>query len=300
MGCRRWPAIVPADPGRSPFRSPMQRRPILILAFLLALAGCTAPGAGDGTYRPWVGQHGKDVMWVPTLDPLVLPMLEAAQVTAADVVYDLGSGDGKIPIWAARRFGARAVGIEYNPDLVALARRNVERAGVSDRVRMIHGDIFVEDFSSATVLTLFLGAELNQRLRPAIAKMRPGTRVVSNLFDMGDWEPDRVIRLPDQNPVYLWIVPARVDGAWEVAGLPDWRTARLELRQTFQKAEGRLLGPDGRAVSVRGRLDGSRLSFEYRNHQGEVRAVAVEVREAGFAGGPVPGETVAVSGRRLR
>ncbi len=190
----------------------MRRHPVLILTLLLALAGCTIPGAGDDTYRPRVGQHGKDVMWVPTLDPLVLPMLEAAQVTADDVVYDLGSGDGKIPIWAARRFGARAVGIEYNPDLVALARRNVERAGVSDRVRIIHGDIFVEDFSSATVLTLFLGAELNQRLRPIIAKMRPGTRVVSNLFDMGDWEPDRVIRLPDQNPIYLWVVPARVDG----------------------------------------------------------------------------------------
>ncbi|MCL4185389.1 MAG: methyltransferase domain-containing protein [Burkholderiaceae bacterium] len=275
-------------------------QPALVLALLLVLSGCTVPGAGDDTYRPWVGQHGKDVMWVPTLDPLMLPMLEAAKVTADDVVYDLGSGDGKIPIWAARRFGARAVGIEYNPDLVALARRNVERAGVSERVRMIHGDIFVEDFSSATVLTLFLGTELNQRLRPIIAKMRPGTRVVSNLFDMGDWEPDRVVRLPDQNPVYLWVVPARVDGEWEVAGLPDWSAATLELRQTFQKVEGRLRSADGRAASVRGRLDGSRLSFGYRTDKGEARTVAVDVHESGFAGGLAPGEAAAVSGRRLR
>jgi len=278
----------------------MRRHPALILALLLALAGCTIPGSGDDTYRPWVGQHGKDVMWVPTLDPLVLPMLEAAKVTADDVVYDLGSGDGKIPIWAARRFGARAVGIEYNADLVALARRNVERAGVSERVRMIHGDIFIEDFSSATVLTLFLGTELNQRLRPIMAKMRPGTRVVSNLFDMGDWEPDRVIRLPDQNPIYLWIVPTRVDGEWEVKGLPGWSTATLELRQDFQKVEGRLRATDGRTADVRGRLDGSRLSFGYRSDRGDARSVAVDVRESGFAGAPLPGEAPAVSGRRLR
>lgn len=283
-----------------PVDTPMTLRKALIATLVLVQAGCTIPGSGDDAYRPWVGQQGKDVMWVPTLDPLVLPMLEAAGVTADDVVYDLGSGDGKIPIWAARRFGARAVGIEYNPDLVALARRNAERAGVSDRVRMVHGDIFVEDFSSATVLTLFLGTELNLRLRPIIARMKPGTRVVSNLFDMGDWEPDRVIRLADQNPVYLWVVPARVDGEWEVAGLPEWKVARLELRQAFQTVEGVLRGGAGGLASVRGRLDGSRLSFEYRVDGGASRSVVAEVRHDEFAGGPASGNPGAVSGRRLR
>jgi SAM-dependent methyltransferase len=151
-------------------------------------------------YRPLVGQAGKDVMWVPTLDSAVMPMLEAARVTADDLVYDLGSGDGKIPIWAARQFGARAVGIEYDEKLSALAVRNAERAGVTDRVKMIHGDIFKEDFSQATVLTLYLGRDLNLRLKPTIMKMRPGTRVVSNAFDLGVWEPDRVINLPVPRP----------------------------------------------------------------------------------------------------
>jgi len=165
---------------------------------------------------------------------------------------------------------------------------------------MIHGDIFVEDFSSATVLTLFLGPELNQRLRPVITAMRPGTRVVSNLFDMGEWEPERVLRIADQNPVYLWIVPARVEGAWEVAGLPGWKSTTMALRQEFQKVEGTLRGDGDEPAKVRGRLDGSRLSFEYEGANRELRAVIVDVREAGFAGRMASGEPGAVSGRRLR
>jgi len=270
------------------------------MATLLLLAGCAMPGSGDEAYRPWVGQHGKDVMWVPTLDPLVLPMLEAAGVTADDVVYDLGSGDGKIPIWAARHFGARAVGIEFNADLVALARRSVERAGVSDRVEMIHGDIFEEDFSRATVLTLFLGRDLNLRLRPTIAAMRPGTRVVSNLFDMGDWEPDRVIELADQNPFYFWIVPARVDGEWSVTGLAGSKTATLKLAQRFQKLEGALATPDGRTLPVQGRLNGTRLSLELPGEQGRARVVVADVGEGAFEGRLTSGGPGVVSARRVR
>lgn len=276
-------------------------RPVFLIAALaLFLAGCAIPGAGDETYRPWVGQHGKDVMWVPTLDPLVQPMLEAAGVRSDDIVYDLGSGDGKIPIWAAQRFGATAVGIEYNADLVALARRNAERAGVSDRVRMIHGDIFNEDFSSATVLTLFLGKDLNLRLRPIITKMRPGTRVVSNLFDMGDWEPDRVIRLADQNPAYFWVVPARIEGEWEVSGLPESKAARLRLVQRFQKVEGSLSTPDGRIAPVHGRLDGARLTLEYKGEAGAARSIVADVSADAFRGVPASGEASLVSGRRMR
>jgi SAM-dependent methyltransferase len=272
----------------------------LATTLVLLLSGCAITDSGDEAYRPQVGQHGKDVMWVPTLDAVVLPMLEAAAVTSDDLVYDLGSGDGKIPIWAARRFGAKAVGIEYNAELNALAVRNAARAGVSDRVRMIHGDIFKEDFSAATVLTLFLGRDLNLRLKPTIARMRPGTRVVSNSFDMGVWEPDRVIHVPNQNPIYYWVVPARVDGEWVVSGLPDSDTATMTVTQRFQKVEGTLRLPNGRALPVQGRLDGSRLSVEYRPQDGSNRKFVADVGADGFRGGFVPGAAGTISGRRIR
>jgi SAM-dependent methyltransferase len=241
--------------------SQWSRRALLATTLGLIAGGCATGGAGDSTYRPLVGQGGKDVMWVPTLDGLVMQMLEAAAVTPEDLVYDLGSGDGRIPIWAARRFGARAVGIEYDPKLSALAQRNAERAGVTDRVRMIHGDIFREDFSAATVLTLYLGQALNLKLRPTILRMKAGTRVVSNLFDMGDWEPDRTLRTPDQNPVFVWIVPASVAGEWTLDASP-LGAARLRLEQQFQRVRGVLaaLGGGG-AIALEGRLDGARLSL---------------------------------------
>jgi SAM-dependent methyltransferase len=255
------------------------------LAALLAgpLAACTTGGAGDEAYRPLLGQAGKDVMWVPTLDVLLMPMLELANVGADDLVYDLGSGDGKIPIWAARRFGARAVGIEYDAKLSALAQRNAERAGVTDRVRMIHGDIFKEDFSAATVLTLYLGQALNEKLRPTILGMRPGTRVVSNAFDMGDWEPDRTVRVPDQNPLFLWVVPARVGGDWTLDGLPGSGAARLRLEQSYQTVRGTLTGADRRAVPVQGRLDGARLALDVGG-AGPSSRLLLEVREDGLRG----------------
>ncbi|MFN9775157.1 MAG: methyltransferase domain-containing protein [Burkholderiales bacterium] len=256
------------------------------LASLLAalLAACTTGGAGDDTFRPLVGQAGKDVMWVPTLDGLVMPMLELADVRAEDVVYDLGSGDGKIPIWAARKFGARAVGIEYDGKLSALAQRNAERAGVTDRVKMIHGDIFKEDFSSATVLTLYLGEALNEKLRPTILAMKPGTRVVSNSFGMGTWEPDRTVRLPEQNPLFLWIVPARVGGTWTVEGLPEGGAATLRLEQSNQVVRGTLAGADGRALPVRGRLDGVRIALDVGPEGAVARRLALEARDDAMRG----------------
>ena len=150
----------------------------------------TTPEYGDQFYRPHVGQSGKNVVWVPTPDSLVTRMLQAAKTTEKDVVYDLGAGDGKIPIAAARDFKARSVGIEYNPDMAALAERNAQRAGVADKVKIIAGDIFENDFSEATVVTLYLLPDLNFKLRPTILKMKPGTRVVSHQFNMRDWEPD--------------------------------------------------------------------------------------------------------------
>jgi len=214
----------------------------------------------------------------------VMPMLELAGVRADDVVYDLGSGDGKIPIWAARKFGARAVGIEYDGKLSALAQRNAERAGVTDRVKMIHGDIFKEDFSSATVLTLYLGEALNEKLRPTILSMKPGTRVVSNSFGMGTWEPDRTVRLPEQNPLFLWIVPARVGGTWTVEGLPEGGAATLRLEQSNQVVRGTLAGADGRALPVRGRLDGVRIALDVGPEGAVARRLALEARDDAMRG----------------
>jgi SAM-dependent methyltransferase len=260
------------------------RRAALASLLAAALAACSTGGAGDDTFRPLVGQAGKDVMWVPTLDGLVMPMLELAGVRAEDVVYDLGSGDGKIPIWAARNYGARAVGIEYDGKLSALAQRNAERAGVTDRVKMIHGDIFKEDFSSATVLTLYLGEALNEKLRPTILAMKPGTRVVSNSFGMGTWEPDRTVRLPEQNPLFLWIVPARVGGTWTVEGLPEGGAATLRLEQANQVVRGTLAGADGRALPVRGRLDGVRIALDIGPEGAVARRLALEARDDAMRG----------------
>ena len=137
-------------------------------------------------YQPTDGQVGKDVMWIPTAQALAEKMLNLAQVTPQDYVIDLGSGDGRIVITAAKR-GARALGIEYNPDLVALSKRNAAREGVGDKARFIEADIFKSDFTQATVITMFLLPELNLQLRPAILDLKPGTRIVSNSFDMGEW-----------------------------------------------------------------------------------------------------------------
>jgi SAM-dependent methyltransferase len=263
----------------SPSEPVLRRRRVLAaLGSLPALlAGCAATDSGDEVWRPWVGRGGKDVMWVPTLDAVVMPMLELAAVRADDIVYDLGSGDGKIPIWAARRFGARAVGIEYDAKLSELAQRNAVRAGVTDRVRMIRGDIFVEDFSTATVLTLYLGQALNLRLRPIILGMRPGTRVVSNNFDMEHWEPDRTVRIEGQNPLFLWIVPARIAGTWMLDGLPEAPSATLRLTQNFQKVEGTLEADGRRLGRVDGRLDGEHLALAMRSAEGSIRQVQAKV-----------------------
>jgi SAM-dependent methyltransferase len=168
---------------------------------------------GDEQYRPSVGQAGKDVIWVPTPDSLVKAMLATAGVTKDDFVVDLGCGDGRIPISAARDFGARAHGIDYNADMVALARRNAEREGVRTKVTFQRADIFESDFSGATVVTLYLLPNLNLKLKPTLLAMKPGTRIVSHAFDMGDWEADETIRTDDATG-YMWVVPAKVDGRW--------------------------------------------------------------------------------------
>ncbi|WP_448585388.1 class I SAM-dependent methyltransferase [Thermaurantiacus sp.] len=221
---------------------------------------------GDEQYRPEVGQPGKDVIWVPTPDVLVKAMLTAAAVTRDDYVVDLGSGDGRIPIAAARLFGARAHGIDFNPDMVALARRNADRAGVRSRVTFARGDIFESDFSTATVVTLYLLPSLNLKLRPTLLEMKPGTRIVSHAFDMGDWEADETIRT-DEATGYLWVVPAKLAGKWAFeVGNERFAT---QLTQTFQ-----MLAAAGGPIRS-GRVRGTRVTFVLaggRELEGELAA----------------------------
>jgi SAM-dependent methyltransferase len=181
-------------------------------------------------------QPGKDVIWLPTDDELVRRMLELAKTRPSDKVYDLGAGDGKIAIAAAKQFGATSVGVEYNPQLVALAQCFAQVEGVSDKVRIVQGDIFETDFSSATVVTMYLLPELNLRLRPTLLDMAPGTRVVSHAFLMGDWEPDA--QATGQGSAYLWIVPANVAGTWTFREIGGEEAFTLNLDQKFQKLTG--------------------------------------------------------------
>jgi SAM-dependent methyltransferase len=261
--------------------------PSATLLFIPAFAACVAaqdlPRYGDSLYQPRLRQPGKDVMWLPTPEPMVERMLTMAKTTSADVVYDLGSGDGRLPIAAARKFGARAVGIEYDQDLAALARRNAERAGVGGRVTIIEGDIFKEDFTRATVLTLYLLPDLNQQLRPQILALKPGTRVVSHAWDMGEWEPDTTQRLGD-GEAFLWIVPALVEGRWTLRDSSGFFEGELSLRQRFQRVGG-TLDLRGNVQPVLGAyVEGDVLGFTFVGLDGGVRSVRARVDGGALAG----------------
>ena len=245
----------------------------LALGLLLAVAA-QAPAktreACEQQYRPSSGQAGKDVVWVPTNDALVVRMLEMAKVTPADLVYDLGAGDGKIAIAAAKRFGAKAVGIEYNPDMAKLAQCYIEAENVGNRVRIMQGDIFETDFSAATVVTLYLLPELNLRLRPTLLKMKPGTRVVSHSFLMEDWEPDDRT-MSDDGYAYLWIVPADVKGTWVFKQQGGNESFPVTLEQTFQELEG-TFGPNKQQLTD-AKLSGAQLNLSFEDGGGPVTIV---------------------------
>lgn len=240
---------------------------------LAAIAVCSHAQAPRSEFKPEVGQAGKDVVWVPSPQELVDKMLEMAKVTPRDFLMDLGSGDGRTVITAAKR-GTRALGVEYNPDMVALSRRNAAAAGVSDKATFVEGDIFKTDLSRATVITLFLLTELNLKLRPTILGLKPGTRIVSNTFRMGEWEPDQTVELGCDSycTAYLWIVPARVEGRWQTP------QGELTLKQEFQKFSGTLKSGNVVAPISRGSLRGDQITFfaggaEYR---GRVSGNAIE------------------------
>ena len=264
------------------------------LSALPALSGAQtapAPGSAD-TFKPRVGQEGKDVIWVPTPDSLVQRMLQMAMVGPSDFVVDLGSGDGKIAIAAARDFKARAMGVEFNPQMVALSRQEAARAGVTDKVRFEEGDIFKVDFTQASVVTMYLLPALNLKLRPQLLAMRPGTRIVSHAFMMGSWEPDDISSVEDR-PGYLWIVPAPVGGAWSLRtrGAQGESETRVSLAQTFQRVNGRARVGEVNAGMRAVRLTGDRISFELMDQRGLLRAF-----EGRVSGDRIEGRTMASNG----
>jgi SAM-dependent methyltransferase len=259
-----------------------------LLAFCISLisAGVFAQAqTAKDEYKPQVGQEGKDVVWVPTPQSLVDKMLDMAKVTPQDYVIDLGSGDGRTVITAAKR-GAKALGIEYNPDMVELSKRAADKEGVMDKAQFVKADIFESDFSQATVITMFLLPEINLRLRPKILDLKPGTRIVSNSFTMGEWQDDETATVGGANctnwcTAHFWIVPAKVAGAWK---LPQ---GDLVLKQEFQMISGSLNGGGKNIVVTNGKMRGDQISFSVgaAQYTGRVNGNSMEGTVKGGSGG---------------
>ena len=238
-------------------------------------ANAASPKPASPSYEPVRGQAGKDVIWIPTPAGLIDKMLSAAKVTDQDRLFDLGAGDGIIAITAARQYGTQAVGIEFNPDMAQFARRKVAEAGVTDKVRIITGDIFKEDFSSATVVTLYLLPQLNLKLRPILLKMKPGTRVVSHAFTMGDWEPDETMSY-QHSQGYFWVVPAEIEGNWVMTGL-DGGPMRMSMSQSFQNIGGILTRGGHNHAMLGARLRGDEIKFQFITQDRKVHAFSGRV-----------------------
>jgi precorrin-6B methylase 2 len=249
------------------------------LAFLLAtLSGAATAQAQKENYEPQSGQAGKDVVWVPTPQVVVDKMLDMAGVTKDDFVMDLGSGDGRTVITAAKR-GARALGVEYNPDMVALSKRNAQQEGVAARATFVKADLFETDFSRASVITMFLLPSLNLKLRPKILALKPGTRIVSNSFTMDEWQAEETVTLGAETgctsfcTAYFWIVPARVAGSYRIP------QGELKLEQRFQMLTG-TLSAGGKTVPVEGRVRGEDVVFsaEGREYRARMNGKSLELR----------------------
>src|SRR5262245_17075622 len=263
-------------------RSPSNPRLILLTACACLTATLAyAQATEQKPFEPTVVQEGKDVGWVPTPQALVNKMLDMAKVTPSDFLMDLGSGDGRTVITAAKR-GVKAMGIEYNPDMVALSIKNAAAAGVSDKATFVKADIFETDFSKATVITLFLLPDLNLRLRPKILEMAPGTRIVSNSFRMEAWEPDQTETVSEDCVSWctalMWIVPAKVEGTWHLAQGGD-----LTLSQQFQMLTGTL----GSTPISNARMHGSEITFTAGGAQytGQVKGTTMQGTIKGGSGG---------------
>ncbi len=241
--------------------SPFMRHSTLALLLSVFAAGAYAqPQTIQPTFEPSVGQAGTDVVWVPTPQALVDKMLNMAKATPSDYVIDLGSGDGRTVITAAKR-GIRAHGIEYNPDMVELSKRAAAKEGVTDKATFVKADLFESDFSKANVITMFLLPDINLKLRPKILDLKPGTRIVSNTFTMGEWTADESATADEKEGcrsycvAYLWIVPAKVDGTWK---LPQ---GELLLVQNFQMLTGTLKSGGKTTMIANGKMRGDQISF---------------------------------------
>ena len=251
---------------------------VLLFAAFGTLAAAQAQKA-TSTYEPKSGQAGKDVVWVPTPQILVDRMLDMAKVTKDDFVMDLGSGDGRTVITAAKR-GARALGVEYNPDMVKLSKRNAEKEGVSGKAAFVKADLFETDFSRASVITMFLLPDINLKLRPKILDLKPGTRIVSNSFTMGDWTADeRFVITPEAGcntswcTSLLWIVPAKVAGIYKIP------QGDLLLKQEFQMLTGTLTAA-GKTFALEGRVRGEDVNFKAggKDYRGKMNGKNLEMR----------------------
>ena len=248
-----------------------------LLAFVFLLSSTAF--AQKAPYEPTSGQEGKDVVWIPTPQVVVDKMLDMAKVGPADFVMDLGSGDGRTVITAAKR-GARAMGIEYNPDMVEYSKRNAEKAGVADKATFSKQDLFQADLSKATVITMFLLPDINLKLRPKILELKPGTRIVSNTFTMGDWKEDERAELSQNagctvswcTPL-LWIVPAKVAGTYKVA------QGEVTLKQEFQNLTGSLR-TGGNTYALAGKVRGEEITFTAggKRYSGKLNGKTLELR----------------------
>ena len=248
----------------------------LLLAAFSTLAQAQKP---TSTYEPQSGQEGKDVVWVPTPQVVVDKMLDLAKVTKDDFVMDLGSGDGRTVITAAKR-GARAMGVEYNPDMVELSKRNAAKEGVTARASFVKADLFETDFSKASVITMFLLPDINVKLRPKILALKPGTRIASNTFTMADWQADAKVTLtPEQGcdtswcTALFWIVPAKVAGTHK---LPQ---GELVLKQEFQMLSGTLT-TEGKTFALEGKVRGEDLTITAggKTYHGRMNGKSLELR----------------------
>lgn len=240
--------------------------------------GNAAPPDGQGPLAPVLGQPGKDVVWMPTSNALVEIMLDLAGVTADDYLIDLGSGDGRLVIAAAER-GATALGVEYEPDLVELSRRNAEASGVADRATFVEQDLFETDLSRATVITMFLLPDLNLKLRPRLLALEPGTRIVSNSYTLGEWPIDASGTSTGDEcrnwcNAYLWIVPTDVAGTWSLPA------GALVLTQEYQRVTGTLDDVPLDQAWLRGRT----LTFSLGSRSWEARVEGDVMRGTGSGG----------------
>ena len=257
--------------------APRHLRSLMIAAALLLPAVAALAQPAQKPFEPFSGQPGKDVVWVPTSQALVDKMLDMAKLTPNDIHMDLGFGDGRTVITAAKR-GARSTGIEYNPEMVELSKANAVKSGVTDKAAFVKADLFETDFSKATVITLFLLPDINLKLRPKILDLKPGTRIVSNTFTMGEWKDDETATVEEAQgcsyycTAHLWIVPAKVAGTWSSA------QGELALKQEFQTVQGTLKAGNNTLQITSAKLRADQFSFTAggANYTGHVNGGNIE------------------------